>query len=301
VSRRDLSFASGGEECAAWLYLPDNAGGRLPCVVMAHVFGGVRSAQLGAHAERFAAAGFAVLVFDYRHFGASGGEPRQLLDIGRQQDDWRAAVGFARSLPEVDPEQVVVWGTSFSGGHVMVIAAEDDRLAAAISQTPYVSGPSALRAAGPRNVMRMTRAGLRDEAARLRGREPVTLPIAGPPGTVGAMTSPDAEPGYRATFRPDDGWVNAVIARVVLRVGLYSPARVADRIACPWLVQVVENDAVTPAGPTIAAAARAPWAQLLRYPGGHFDVYGGELHERFVDDQLAFLRRVVQPLPVGAA
>jgi len=113
-------------------------------------------------------------------------------------------------------------------------------------------------------------AGLRDEAARLRGREPVTLPIVGPPGTLGAMTSPDAEPGYRAMFEPGDEWVNEVIARVVLRVGLYRPATLAERIACPWLVQVMDDDAVTPAKPSVA-------------------------------DQIAFLRRVLPPAAVPAS
>ena len=298
--RRDLSFGSGGEECAAWLFLPDDADGPLPCVVMAHGFGAVRKGRLDAYAERFAAAGHAVLVFDYRHFGDSGGEPRQLLDIGRQHDDWRAAVAFARSLAEVDPEQIVLWGTSLSGGHVMVVAAEDARLAGAISQAPFVDGMWALRAAGPANMARMTMPGLRDEAARLRGREAVTLPIVAPPGKLGAMTSPDADPGYRAMFEPGDPWVNEVAARVVLRIGLYRPARLAGQIACPWLVQVMDDDAVTPAKPSIAAAARAPWAQLLRYDGGHFDIYRGEAFERAVADQVAFLRRVVHPLPVGA-
>ena len=82
---------------------------------MAHGFSGVRDQRLDAYAERFAAAGLACLVFDYRHFGDSGGQPRQLLDIGRQLDDWRAAIAFARSLEEVDGDRIGLWGTSFSG------------------------------------------------------------------------------------------------------------------------------------------------------------------------------------------
>ncbi len=176
-----------------------------PFVVLAHGFGGVRGARLDAFAERFAAAGLAALVFDYRHFGDSGGEPRQLLDIKLQLDDWRNAVEFARSLPDVDAERVAIWGTSFSGGHVATIAAEDHRIAAVVSQGPFLDGVWALRAAGPRNALRLTVAGLRDEARRLRGREQYTIPLVGPPGTVAAMNSPDAEPGYRALFAPGRG------------------------------------------------------------------------------------------------
>src|SRR5881227_1982615 len=190
MERRDVTFRSGDDTCAAWLYTPAGDGPH-PIVVLAHGFGAVREARLWAYAERFAAAGMAALVFDYRHFGASGGSPRQLLDVGRQLDDYRAAVAFARGLDGIDPDRLALWGTSFSGGHVAVLAAEDRRVAAAISQAPFVDGISALLAAGPRNAMRLTAAGLRDEARRMAGRSPYMLPVVGPPGTPAAMNSPD--------------------------------------------------------------------------------------------------------------
>jgi dienelactone hydrolase len=277
-------------QCAAWLYTPTGPGPH-PIAVLAHGFGGVRTARLWAFAERFAAAGVAALVFDYRHFGDSGGEPRQLLDINRQLDDWRAAVAFARGLEGTDPERVAVWGTSFSGGHVTVIAGEDHRLAAAISQGPFLDGVWALRAAGPRNILRLTVAGLRDEARRLRGRPPFMLPVVGPPGSVAAMNSPDAEPGYRALFDDDSQFRNEVAARIGLKVGTYRPIRHAARIACPWLVCVADRDAVTPPEPALAAAAKAPRGEVRRYDVGHFDIYVGETFEQVVADQVAFLGR----------
>lgn len=298
--RRDMEFRSRGERVAAWLYRPSGAGEARPCVVLAHGFGATRAARLGAYAERFADAGYVAIVFDYRHFGASGGEPRQLADIPSQHDDWRAAISFARSLPEVDPEQVVAWGTSFGGGHVAVIAAEDERLAGAISQNPFMDGVATLRALGPAAAWRLTAAALRDEWGRLRGREPYRIPIVGEPGTVGAMCTPDALPGYAAMYEPGEAWVNEYAARVGLRVGLYRPGLKAASIACPWLVQVCEEDAITPPAPAVAAAARAPWSQLHRYPGGHFDIYSGDGFERAVDDQIAFLRRVLRPIPAVA-
>ena len=122
--RRDVWFESGGVRCAAWLYIPTAEGGRRPLVVMAHGLGAVREWRLDAFAERFAAQGWMVLVFDYRYLGASEGSPRQLLDIGDQLDDWRAALAYGRSLPEVDPDRIAVWGTSFGGGHVLRVARE---------------------------------------------------------------------------------------------------------------------------------------------------------------------------------
>ncbi len=146
--REDVRFRSGEDECAAWLYRPEAADGDVACVVMAHGFGGVKEARLDAFAERFADAGYAALVFDYRFHGGSSGEPRLLIDIGRQRDDWRAAIAFARGLDGVDADRIVGWGTSFSGGHVVEIAAAGERLAALIAQGPFMSGPAVLRSAG---------------------------------------------------------------------------------------------------------------------------------------------------------
>src|SRR4051794_17314073 len=181
MRREDIEFHSGGDECAAWLYRPEGDGPH-PIVVLAHGFGGVREARLWAYAERFAAAGLAALVFDYRHFGASGGQPRQLLDIDLQLDDWRAAIARVRGLHGIDPDRVALWGSSFSGGHVAGLAAEDHGVAAAVSQGAFLDGLWVLRAAGARNALRMTVAGLRDEAARLLRRPPYTIPIVGRPG-----------------------------------------------------------------------------------------------------------------------
>src|SRR5512139_822290 len=111
--RADVVFDSHGTPCRAWHYVPDGAAAAHPCVVMAHGFGGTRDASLEPYALRFAAAGMHVLLFDYRHFGASDGEPRQLLSVKRQLQDYAAAVAFARSLPGVDAARVAVWGTSF--------------------------------------------------------------------------------------------------------------------------------------------------------------------------------------------
>src|SRR5690348_5827522 len=94
IARSDVSFLSGERRCAGWLYLPESSAGRLPCVVMAHGTTGTMDFGLDRHAQRFAAAGFAVLAFDYRHFGASDGRPRQLVDVGRQVADWRAAIRY---------------------------------------------------------------------------------------------------------------------------------------------------------------------------------------------------------------
>ncbi len=272
MSRTDTAFRSDGGTCAAWLYRPAGDGPH-PIVVMAHGFSGVREQRLDAYAERFAEAGLAVLVFDYRHFGASDGEPRQLLSIPRQLADWRAAIAYARSLDGIDPKRVALWGTSFAGGHVVQVAAGDDRIAAVVSQAPFTDGLSAIRENSPAQVVRFTVAGLRDVAAALLGRPPHYLPAAGPPGSPAVMSAPEAEPGMRSLDPPESTWVNRVTARVMLTVGAYRPYAKFKRLRMPVLVQICERDATTPPGPAVRAAERSPNAELRRYDIEHFEIY----------------------------
>jgi pimeloyl-ACP methyl ester carboxylesterase len=289
--REDLTFASGADTCAAWLYRPEGVAGPAPCVVMAHGFSGTREDTLPAYAERFAAAGMAVLLFDYRHFGDSSGEPRQLLDIGRQQADYRAAVAFARTLGGIDARRIALFGTSFSGGHVVAVAAQDPSIAAVVSQCPFADGLAALRNVPPRTALRSTVLGLADQAAALAGRAPRLMPAVGPPGSFAVMTKPDAGPGFEAIVPAGSRWRNEVAARVMLRVGTYRPVRSAPSVACPLLVCVCEHDSTTPPSAAIKMGERAPRGEVIRYPIGHFDIYVGEHFERAVADQTAFLQR----------
>ena len=292
MERSDVTFQSSGTRCAAWLYRPaESGGGPTPCVVLAHGFSGVRDQRLDAYAERFAQAGLAALVFDYRYFGDSDGEPRQLLDIRRQLEDWRAAIAYARTLKGVDPARIAIWGSSFSGGHVMTLAARDPALAAVVSQVAFADGLITLPSLGIGNALRLTREGLRDQVAALRGRPPHMIAAAGPPGSNSVMNTPDAEPGIQAITPPGSTWRNEVAARIALHVGIYRPARQAGKIRCPILFCVADNDDLTAPGPVLKAASKAPRAEVKRYPIGHFDIYVGEAFERAVSDQTDFLKR----------
>jgi len=296
-----VSFDSGGVRCAGvHLSGQDDSfadeDGRRPCVVLANGLGGTVDSGLLPFAERFAAAGIDALAFDYRHFGLSDGEPRQLLSIPRQLEDYAAAISYARSQEGVDPDRIVVWGSSYAGGHVVAVAVADGRVAAAISQVPAMDGAVALlnlaRYAGPGHLAKCVLAGVRDVLASLRGRPPVMVPLVGAPGAIGAMTSPDAEPGYRAIAGPS--WRNEMAARTFLTAGAYRPGLQADRLPCPILVQIADHDAVAP----VKAAQDAAWratgrAEVRTYPIEHFDIYTGAPFERAIADQLHFLRRHV--------
>jgi fermentation-respiration switch protein FrsA (DUF1100 family) len=290
MNRSDVTFSSGRTDCAAWLYRPDGEG-PVPLVVMAHGFSATREQRLDAYAERFCAAGIGALLFDYRYFGASGGLPRQLLDVPSQHADYRAAIAYARQLDWVDPDRIALFGSSFSGGHVLSVAAGDPRIAAVVSQGLYADSLPSVPKLGWLNIAKATVAGLRDEVRNLRGQDPFYVPAVGAEGTFALISSPDALAGFRRIDPPGSTWENRVAGRIGIRIAVYRPGRAARRIACPVLFCVCEHDLICPAGPTLKYAATAPRGEIAQYPIGHFDIYVADGFERAVADQTAFLAR----------
>lgn len=284
--RKDLQFSSGADLCAAWLYSAAGDSPAAPIVVMAHGLSGTRRDRLGVFAERFAAAGIAALVFDHRGFGDSDGEPDLFLPK-RQLEDWRAAIAFARSLPGVDADRVATFGSSMGGGNALAAAAQDSRVAAAISQVPFLD----MARQAHRSSLRVT---VRMLLAAVLGRH---LPVVGQPGHAAFINSPGAEAGWRhvVAIGEDSRWRDRASSRWLLGRP-YRPARHARRLHCPWLVCVGECDRIAKPGPAVAAANRAPLGELRTYPGvGHFDIYDGPHHEKLVADQLSFMRRHLRP------
>src|SRR3954454_6097760 len=249
-TRLDVAFSSSGDECRAWLFMPDAE--RPPLAILGHGLGATREFGLEAYAERFADAGIAALAFTYRHFGDSGGQPRQLLDIERQLGDWAAALAYARNLDGIDHRRIALWGASFAGGDVIEAAARDGAVAAVVSQCPFTDGLAATRAASPRSLARAVVPALRDELARLRRKPPVLVPLVAPHGSTALMTSPDSEAGYRALIPPGVHFENGVSARFINRVGRYRPGRSARRVNAPILFCVCDEDAVAPPRPRCA-------------------------------------------------
>lgn len=290
--RRDIAFTSSGDECRGWLFMPDSADpAGTPLVILGHGMGGTHEFGLESFARRFAAAGIAALTFTYRHFGDSDGQPRQLLDIDRQLDDWSAALRYVRGLDEIDSDRIALWGTSLGGGHVLNVAARDRQVAAVVSQCPFTDGLASVRAASPRSLGKMLVPVLRDELARVRGGAPVLVPLTGPPGSAALMTSPDSESGYRALIPSDAEFEFGVAARIVNRIGLYRPGRSASQVSAPILFCICDDDAVAPAKMALRYAATARRGEVKRYAIGHFDIYVGDAFEVAVADQTEFLVR----------
>lgn len=140
--------------------------------------------RLDAYAERFCRAGFACIVFDYRYFGGSTGKPRGLLDIKRQREDWDSAIDYAIKHPDVDPDRIGLFGTSFSGGHVIRVASTGlhaHRVKAVVSQCPFTDGFASSFTVGWSVIPKMALLAIRDV---LFGTDehPVRVPLAGKVG-----------------------------------------------------------------------------------------------------------------------
>ncbi|MFT3924442.1 MAG: alpha/beta fold hydrolase [Myxococcales bacterium] len=292
--RQEVRFQVDTESCAGWWY-PARGPGLHPAIVMAHGFGATRELGLDAFARRFHQAGISVLVFDYRHYGGSSGYPRELLSIRRQLADFRAAIAFARTLPNVDPSRICIWGSSFGGGHVMTLAAEELGIRAAISQVPFSSGlASALRIPWL-TALRIFLAGLVDLVRGVLGRSPAYIPLIGHPGQLAMMSAPDSKSGYQKLVSPEveasGRWQNRVSARIGLTIPFYAPGLRLAKARVPVLVAVAEQDSIAPATATVRAALRSRNVQLVCYPLGHFDYYTDAGFERIVADEREFLLR----------
>jgi pimeloyl-ACP methyl ester carboxylesterase len=286
MNRIDVQFDVGGDLCAAWMYEPDGAEPKhaRPVVVMAHGLSGTRRDRLGAFAERFAEHGCLALVFDHRGFGDSGGIP-DLFEPARQLEDWAHAIAFSRGWQRVDPERVVTFGSSMGGGNALAAAACDTRVAAAISQVPFLNIIRQAHLASPGAMARLILAAIRGEH----------MPAVGQPHQAAFINAPDSEAGWRrvVAMGENSGWRDRVSSRWLLRRP-FNPGRHATRLHCPWLVCVGGADRVARPAAAIAAAERAPRGELRLYPGvDHFDIYDGPQHEAVVADQLDFLERHV--------
>ncbi len=287
MKRLDSDFLSRGTKCAGWLYLPDN-GENPPVVIMAHGFGGLRTFRLPAFAEKFCAKGLAVFLFEYRNFGDSEGEPRNLISPKRHLEDWQNAIAHIRSLREVNPKKIALWGTSFSGGHILVTAARNPEISCAIAQVPFVDGRESAR---PELKYLATAIfhGLWDLAALLCFRNPHYVPIISTPDRFALMNTPECWPGFLTLVPPGAILQNQAPARIILNIPFYRPIKSTPQIKCPVLIVYAEKDSLIPSSAVEKTAGKIQNVKTVKLPVGHFEVYTGELFERVSELESLFL------------
>lgn len=277
------------------LWLPDGAGTSAPApgVVMSHGFSATRQMALPAFAERFAAAGLAVLLYDHRNLGASDGPVRQEIDPWRQALDMAAAAGWLAARPEVDGDRLGAWGSSFSAGEVIALASVDRRLKAVVANAPFAGlgdlDPEDHDAIDARySAISEVLTGVR---AVPPAREIGPMAVVLEPGADGPafLPQPEASEWFLA-HGPGTGWENRFTLRMTDDPP-FDPYVCARHVApCALLMVVADQDVVAPTATALAAygVARQP-KQLLRVPGHHFADYAGEGFERVVPVMTEFL------------
>jgi pimeloyl-ACP methyl ester carboxylesterase len=296
VERLDLRIPCGDAVCAAWLYRPA-ASAPAPAVVMGHGFAGTRDVGLAPTAERFAAAGMAALVFDYRGFGASGGAERQLVDPWRQLEDWQAMLAALRARSDVDPARLALWGSSLGGGHALITAARDGGVRAVVAQAPLVDSRSEGEATfyGAGWAARLLLSAWRDLGRSWRGAPPYEIRAIAPAGSFGMIVDDAAYAAFERLVAPGSTYRNAVAARSVLSFDEYNPVVQGEGLAAPLLLIASREDRFAPFAAVRAYAAAHPNARVAEIPGDHFDVYAPPVQPQAAELAAAFLAAELAP------
>jgi dienelactone hydrolase len=275
--REDVRFPAEGDiELSAWLFVPERRASPLPAITMAHGYAGTKYHGLEPMAEAFAEAGFVVLVHDHRGFGDSGGEPRQDVNPWQQITDWRRAISYLQDRSEVDENRVGLWGTSFAGGHAIVLGATDRRLKAVVAQVPTIDGyASGLRRVAPEAVADLEAQFAADDRAQLRGKPSATLAIVSKEASeTASYKAPDAVSFYLRPV-PDGIWENKVTVRSTRWTRMYAPGDFVERVSpTPLLMLVADHDHIAVTDLALKAYERAlEPKRLVMIKGGHFDPY----------------------------
>jgi len=280
--RQDIGFYSENNLLRGWLYMPESQQSKYPIIIMAHGYGCVKELYLDNFAEVFAKAGFMVLVYDQPNFGESEGMPRQEIDPWLQVRAYRDAITYAETLSQVDTDKIGIWGTSYSGGHVLVVAATDKRVRCVVSQVPTISGyRNSLRRIAPSQWPAQRKAWADDRRARYAGTKPVMVPIL--PNTdalKGVITSEEAWELFKGDGSPAEvqrrvRWRNEVTLRSTELYAEYEPGSYIGRIApTPLLMVLADQDDVTMTDEELTAYNQANEPkQLVMIKGSHFSPY----------------------------
>ncbi|MET8956578.1 alpha/beta hydrolase [Streptomyces sp. NPDC004393] len=268
----------GGVQLHTWIFRPDTGSGPFPAITMAHGFAGLKYRGLRGYAERFAQAGFVVALHDHRNFALSTGEYRGDIDPWQQIADWRRVISYLESRPDVDSTRIGLWGSSYAGGHALVLAATDRRIKAVVSQVPTISGyeQSLRRVPGEQRPLLEERFN-QDERAQLSGEPPATQVLNSLDPKVTAAYRSQAVEDFHDLFPLPDGVEDShvITLRSTRRAQMYEPGQWIERVSpTPLLMVVGSHDTTTPTDLALAAYERAHEPKQLEiFNGGHYDAY----------------------------
>ncbi|MET4212903.1 alpha/beta fold hydrolase [Bradyrhizobium sp. LA2.1] len=277
IEQHNVAFvAEPGVVLRGWLFRPAGAESPLPTITMAHGYAGTAHHGLFRFARAFAQAGFVVLLHDHRNFGGSDAPDPCDIDPWQQIADWRSAISFLESRPEVDATRIGLWGTSYAGGHAIVLGATERRLKAVVAQVPTISGyEQGLRRVAPDAVSSLEAAFIEDDRRRFRGEPGQRISVVGDGhDQPAAYRSQDAIDFYLQDL-PANSWRNEVTLRSGRAARMYEPGAWVARVSpTPLMLVVAMTDTITLTGLALAAYERALQPKkLVMVQGGHFDPY----------------------------
>lgn len=283
-----LYVQSDQETIAADFYRP-KAHHKPAVILMAHGFAGLRHFKLVQYAQRFAQAGYAVILFDYRYWGGSTGRPRELISLSAQLDDWRTMIQYASNCKCVDNRRIVLWGTSLSGGYVLSLASELKNIQAVMVQVPYVDGTETAKLYPLQRYPQALKISSQDYMGSKMGLNPKTLPVVDQ-FQLCFLPTADSYYGYLSMVNPDYYWSGEVPARVFFNLMRYRPIQSVRKINIPVLFIAAKKDSLIPIESSREAATNiAPFVYYHEWEMKHFDVYHGSWFEKAVTTQLEFL------------
>lgn len=292
MERCDVSFASGNTHCAAWVYRPEESAGPVPCIVMSHGYSLTRHDGLASYAEALVRTGAAVLVYDHRYFGDSGGRPPQLLSLSAQHRDRQAAITFARQLDGVDPQRIILWGYSLSGGSAITAAVNDEAVAGIILLCPLVDGFARAKMVLRKSPRTFAWSIGQVLASVVRVR---TVPVTAKLPAPGTMNLPGEADGFAALVSPASPWRNEVrAAGFSAAFPLYRPVKHGRELRCPILIQVASRDTTVSTSAARKLAQQAREAELKTYDLDHWEPFDPKNVRHIVADQSAWLQRNVR-------
>ena len=292
---QSVELKSGNTICRGVLYEPKRGEGNGAGIVLAHGFAGTIDSGLLEYAEGFAKAGFHALAFDYRGFGLSDGAPRQHISVPQQREDWRAAITHLRTHEAVDADRIGLWGISFSGGHVIYLAHEDDAIRGLVAQVPAVDahlnamlGNYKRGAEASEALIKVVKKDLKDSFLGGQHNMLAVAPEANKgPAILGAS---------EAQIYPKiagETWHNRVTARSLLtgKFELNNATELSDVLTTPMLLQISVDDE-TVSNESIKTFARrcGSLATLKQYDGGHFSLLQTPGRQQALDDAVTFFQ-----------
>lgn len=293
--RSDITFESSGEKCAAWIYEPSHSTGPHKALLMAHGLGAVKENGLDCFASHFAQEGFLVMVFDYRGFGGSEGRVRDLINPWRQINDWKAALVYLRGREDVDTHGIHLWGTSFSGGHVLSVAASDSSISSVIAQVPAVDGWAITRNTKFSHVIKASLLGYLDLLRRyIFLGDAVRVPLAGPPERFAIINRQDWKKALRLYSAGQVQRIPMIPSLIFWALPFYRPIRRAKQIKCPVLIIGATADNLIPIDSVEEAAGRIPRCRFIKLAIEHFDPYFDEHLALVLREETRFLRDVAE-------